>query len=110
MSMSSVQRHHFAFSLCLAVLFLNAACVSVTPEVYLVDRHTVMETEAAGEWPALEQRFIEAGQHPGPIPLAQDPAENSRRERAFRVLNGEFVTLTDDSKAMGATNDGGNTP
>ncbi len=67
-------------------------CISLSPEVYLVDRHTVMESEAAGEWPAMERRFIEAGRHAGPVPLAEDPLMSTRRERAFRVLNGEFVT------------------
>lgn len=76
----------------LTISLTLAGCISLSPEVYLVDRHTVMESEAAGEWPAMEQRFIEAGRHAGPIPLAADPLMSTRRERAFRVLNGEFVT------------------
>ncbi len=83
---------HLRFTLCCLALLALGGCVSVAPEVYLVDRHTVMEGEAAGEWPALEQQLIETGLHAGPVPLATDPAASRRRERAFRVLNGEFVS------------------
>ena len=65
-----------------------SACVNL-PDVYLVDRHTVMEEEASGEWPELESRFREQAVKNGPTNLAKEPMEQ-RRERAFRVLNGEF--------------------
>lgn len=65
-----------------------SACVSL-PDVYLVDRHTVMETEASGEWPKLEQRFRKEALKMGATDLAKEP-DNQRRERAFRTLNAEF--------------------
>ena len=71
----------------LAVLSLSA-CVTL-PDVYLVDRHTVMESEASGEWPELEQRFIKQSLSKGPVNLAKEPSER-RRDRAFNMLNGEF--------------------
>jgi len=72
---------------CLAVLSLSA-CVTL-PDVYLVDRHTVMESEASGEWPELEQRFKKQSLSKGPVNLAKEPSER-RRDRAFNMLNGEF--------------------
>lgn len=65
-----------------------SACVNL-PDVYLIDRHTVMEEEASGEWPELESRFRQQAVKNGPTNLAEEPMER-RRERAFRVLNGEF--------------------
>jgi len=66
-----------------------SACVSL-PDVYLVDRHTVMESEASGEWPKLEQRFQQKALKMGATDLAKEP-DNQRRERAFRTLNAEFT-------------------
>jgi len=66
-----------------------SACVSL-PDVYLIDRHTVMEEEASGEWPELEARFRQQAVKSGPTNLAEEPLEQ-RKERAFRVLNGEFT-------------------
>lgn len=74
----------------LLVTSLNTACVSLAPEVFLVDRHTVMESEASGDWPELERVFLEDTPDKGPIALASDPESNRRRQAAFRVLNGEF--------------------
>ena len=71
----------------IALFGLNA-CVTL-PDVYLIDRHTVMETEASGEWPELEARFREQVPAKGPANLEQEPSDE-RRERAFRMLNGEF--------------------
>jgi len=66
-------------------------CVSI-PDVYLIDRHTVMEAEAAGEWPELENRFREQNPKLGPTNLSTEP-NNARHERAFRVVNGEFPNI-----------------
>jgi len=71
----------------ITVLFLSA-CVSL-PDIYLVDRHTVMESEASGEWPELEQRFTKQSLSKGPVNLAKEPSQR-RRDRAFNMLNGEF--------------------
>jgi hypothetical protein len=65
-----------------------SACVNL-PNVYLIDRHTVMEEEASGEWPELEARFRQQAVKSGPTDLAEEPLER-RKDRAFRVLNGEF--------------------
>ena len=70
-------------------IFSLSACVSL-PDIYLVDRHTVMETEASGEWPELEQRFRKNSLKMGATELAKEP-DDLRRERAFRTLNAEFT-------------------
>jgi len=73
----------------LLVFFSLSGCVAL-PDVYLIDRHTVMEAEASGEWPELEQRLSQQALKLGPEPLLIK-AEDPRKKRAFNVLNGEFV-------------------
>lgn len=76
----------------IATIMLMVGCVSV-PDVYLIDRHTVMEAEASGEWPELEKRFLEKSISKGPTNLAKEPYDD-RKKKAFRVLNDEMVTKT----------------
>jgi hypothetical protein len=74
-----------------------SACVNL-PDVYVIDHHTAMESEASGEWPQLEQRLREQAVSKGPVNLPKDPFER-RRERAFNVLNGEFPAQGSDVAA-----------
>lgn len=74
---------------CLALLWiLGAAC---SPKVYLVDRQTVLEDEAAGEWPDFEKELLDKSKAPGPTPFSK--TENSaQKNRLFQVLNGEMTS------------------
>ncbi len=74
----------------LAAFVLLTSCVSL-PDVYIIDHHTVMEEEASGEWPKLEQRFHDLAVHPGPVNLANEK-NSQRRKRTFSILNGEMTT------------------
>lgn len=67
-----------------------SACISI-PDVYLIDRHTVMEAEASGEWPQVDQRFRQQAIKPGPTALEADP-DSPRKARSLEVLNGEFTS------------------
>ncbi|WP_114416606.1 hypothetical protein [Marinospirillum perlucidum] len=63
---------------------------SAVPDVYLVDRHTVMEADAAGDWPELEQR-LRSDLNQGPQPLTG--LDNQlQEEAAFQVLNDDTQT------------------
>lgn len=73
-----------------ALILAAAACFTgCIPDVYLVDRHTVMEMEASGSWPELDKVFYEDVQTAGPVPFINDP-ESKRKKRVKNVLNGEF--------------------
>ncbi|SFB87890.1 hypothetical protein SAMN05660443_0684 [Marinospirillum celere] len=63
---------------------------SLVPDVYLVDRHTVMEADAAGDWPELEQR-LRSDIHSGPQAFS-GLDERLEEEAAFQVLNDEYVS------------------
>ncbi|WP_404418786.1 hypothetical protein [Marinospirillum sp.] len=69
--------------------FLN----SLVPDVYLVDRHTVMEADAAGDWPELEQR-LRSDLNTGPQPFT-GLNERLEEDTALRLLDDEYAT-TDD--------------
>jgi hypothetical protein len=64
-----------------------AACA---PKVYVMDRHTVMEEESAGDWPQFDQISIEELAQPGTTPLASDPEQEKQSENR-KILNGEAV-------------------
>ena len=62
----------------------------LVPDVYLVDRHTLMEADAAGEWPELETRLAEQG-----IKNASEPYagidEQLDEQAGFLALNSEYA-------------------
>ena len=77
--------------LMMGVAIAGLSACGIVPPVYLVDRHTVMELEASGDWPELEKRLYKQSLNMGPVSLASDPVAQ-RRERALRLLNGEYTT------------------
>ncbi len=61
-----------------------------SPKIYLIDRQTVMEDEAAGEWPDFEKDLLDKSKALGPIPFAKT-ANTARKDHLYRVLNGELT-------------------
>lgn len=72
----------------LYITLISGCSLAPSVNVTLIDRHTVMESEAAGEWPHIEDSLH---LHKGPIPLA-DVNESKKEKRAFKMLNGEFTS------------------
>ncbi len=73
--------------LLVTVGLLFSACA---PKIYVIDRQTVLEEEAAGDWPQFEKDVIERAKKQGPTPLSKVP-ENARRKRLYSVLHGELT-------------------
>lgn len=73
-------RYWLGFSLIALAL---TACV---PKIYVIDRQTVLEDEAAGEWPQFEQRLIRQTQEKTPTPAAKVRDSEGKR-RLYKVLN-----------------------
>jgi len=69
---------------------------SLVPDVYLVDRHTVMEADAAGDWPQLEER-LRADLNKGPQPFT-GLDDRLEQEAAFQLLNDELTTADQQPK------------
>ena len=69
-----------------AVLLLGACA----PKIYVVDRQTVLEEEAAGRWPQFEQELLDHSRGKGPTAFSSVPM-SSRRARLYNVLNGPMT-------------------
>ncbi len=74
-----------AFFLVLCGLSLTA-CV---PDIYLIDRQTVLELEASGQWPELDQKYKDMALRSGPTAL-----ETTRDN----VENRQIFSMTHDDK------------
>lgn len=89
-------------NLCLKRMFPICFCLGLwgcAPTVYVIDRHTVLEEEASGDWPELESYFLKRDLKPGPTFLEKTRSDR-KRERIWHVLNGELATP--DSTTGGA--------
>ncbi|MCB9025052.1 MAG: hypothetical protein H6625_01935 [Bdellovibrionaceae bacterium] len=68
--------------------FLIAGCVS--PQIYIIDRQSVMEAEAGGEWPELDIQLLNVGQKAGPTFFAKT-TDKKKQRKLQNVLNGELA-------------------
>jgi len=85
----------FVRFICLLLLIpLFGACV---PKVYVIDRQTVLEDEAAGEWPEFERELLKKSKAHGPTPFSKVPTSKNR-ERLYNVLNGSLASGSEESK------------
>lgn len=82
----NLEKFAAAFVLC-ATLTLEGCAA----KVYMLDRQTVLEEEAAGEWPDMESRLKKQTKVSGatPFPAVEQSAAKKRR---YSVLNGEATT------------------
>jgi hypothetical protein len=81
-----------------ALLFLASLSLSgCAAKVYMLDRQTVLEEEAAGEWPDMESRLKKQAKVSGatPFPAVEQSAAKKRR---YSVLNGEATTELQSSE------------
>jgi hypothetical protein len=78
-------------TLLVALLGSLALLPACTPKIYVIDRQTVLEEEAAGHWPQFEKDLVTKARAEGPTPLLKTPF-NTRREKLLNVLNGELAS------------------
>lgn len=87
-------------------LFLLCAFLSplifsaCTAKIYIIDRHTIMEDEAAGDWPEFEKDLMEKSKAKGPTPF-QTAAVNEKKKRLYNVLNGEMAERREPTPKTG---------
>jgi hypothetical protein len=74
----------------LITIFASTLFAHCSPKIYLIDRQTVLEEEAAGEWPEFEKEWLEKSKSQGPTPFPKAEM-NARDRRHYHVLNGELV-------------------
>ncbi|MFK7160779.1 hypothetical protein V6U78_06985 [Marinospirillum sp. MEB164] len=97
--LSTPERHWRRLRSAMALLLLLqlTGCANflsnLVPDVYLVDRHTVMEADAAGAWPDLEARLLYGDLATGPLPLVEQ-GEGLEQHPDLQLLNAEFPQST----------------
>ncbi len=64
--------------------------VGCAPTIHVIDRHTVLEDEAAGVWPDFEKQLKVGSTDPLPVPFPKT-AVNARKKRLYNVLDAELV-------------------
>ncbi len=73
---------------------LSACAASVlsgcAPAVYVIDRHTIHEEEASGDWPDLYDAFLIKEKRKG-VTFFQRQEVDSSQKRSWNVLNGDFT-------------------
>lgn len=79
------QKSLVVFSLLSVAMF----AVSCAPKIYVVDRQTVLEEEAAGSWPDFEKQVIEGSKTSGPTPFKKVP-QSEQRAKLYNILNGSM--------------------
>lgn len=79
-------KHFTIFAVATAALCL-AGCA---PKIYVIDRQTVLEQDAAGEWPDFEKLALRDSIQTTATALATTPPSASR-QRLFRLLNGSVM-------------------
>jgi hypothetical protein len=70
---------------------LSGICLSAcVPDIYLIDRQTVLELEASGQWPELDGKYKAAALRSGPTALesTRDTVEN---RQVFKMTHDDKV-------------------
>jgi hypothetical protein len=74
----------FAMKCFVGVSFLS----SCSPAVYLIDRQTVLELEASGEWQELDQVYQKKQLATGPLPLEKTKTKLAQNA-VFTMTHGD---------------------
>jgi hypothetical protein len=76
-------------SILLVLSFMSlAGCAA---KVYMLDRQTVLEEEAAGEWPEMEARLKKQAKVSGATPFPSVEQSDAKKRR-YSILTGEATT------------------
>lgn len=74
----------------LPLVFISlVSFVGCVPNIYLIDRPTLMEEEAAGHWPDLGESFEKKQAETSPVPLTPQQVKR-KNDRVMQTLAGEF--------------------
>ena len=87
----------------LAIVFaaMGMLAIGCTPKIYVVDRQTVLEDEAAGEWPQFEKDLLPKSAARSPAPFSKTKT-TAHKAKLYNILNGELVSENADAPLPGA--------
>jgi hypothetical protein len=81
---------------------IGIIAMGCTPKVYVIDRQTVLEDEAAGEWPQFEKDLLPKSAARSPTPFFKTKT-TAHKAKLYNILNGELVSENAASPVSGAT-------
>lgn len=94
--MTRTNMTHKMHSYFLPLFFLFSGLLLSTtgcsPKFYIIDRHTLMEDEAAGEWPEYEKEFLKNAPQSGPTAF-QKVEQSAKKKRLYNTLHGEWASI-----------------
>lgn len=93
------------FTYFIAILGLFTHC---TPSIHLIDRQTVLELEASGDWQELDKKFQDKALTTGPLPSPNN-RQQAARNKIFRMTHADSPgnNSTNTSQASNAKTTGG---
>ena len=86
-----------------AALVMFTGC---TPRVYIIDRPTLLEAEATGEWPELEEAVELRSLSLKPQPLAASE-KKVEQKKPYRIIAGEFQLSKAEPTKKGSEKESG---
>jgi hypothetical protein len=75
--------------------FFSTGCL---PDVYLIDRQTVLELEASGDWEELDQAYQKQALNPGPHPL-ESTSDLVEQRQIFSMTHSDHEKKKPEPKA-----------
>lgn len=75
--------------------FFASGCI---PDVYLIDRQTVLELEASGDWQELDQAYQKQALNPGPQPL-ESTSDLVEQRQIFSMTHSDNEKKKSEPKA-----------
>jgi len=77
-----------------AIFILSSiGAVGCAPKVYVIDRQTVLQEQAAGEWPDFEESLTVNLKKKNPVMLPKSSTnETEKNQKLYKVLNAEMET------------------
>lgn len=73
------------FAYFITILGLFTHC---TPSIHLIDRQTVLELEASGDWQELDKKFQDKALTTGPLPSPNN-RQQAARNKIFRMTHAD---------------------
>ncbi len=72
-------------------LFLSLFNLHCAPKVYIIDRQTVLQEQAAGDWPDFEESLLQSLKKKNPVPLPQTSTNDfEKNQPLYKTLNSEM--------------------
>ncbi len=76
------------------VLCASVFLCSCVPDVYLIDRQTVLELEASGSWPELDQKYKGEIQNAAPVSL-EEAGPKVEQRKLFQMTHADQETKSE---------------